>query len=92
MGVGKKHNQAKLSGHKSSITQILFLKEDTILATGSLDTTIIIWDLIAETALYKFKGHKNSITRLGFMTKVNLMLSSSKDGYIRVSFYGCRLY
>ena len=56
--------KAKLSGHKSSITQIIFMKQDTLLASGSLDTTIIIWDLISEMALFKFKGHKNSITNI----------------------------
>lgn len=34
------------------------------LASGSKDTDIIIWDLLAETSLFKLRGHKDQITAL----------------------------
>ena len=53
------------------------------MASGSMDTSIIIWDLIAETAMFKFKGHKNQITQLSSLTSSTL-ISSSKDGSLRI--------
>ena len=37
------------------------------LASGSQDTDIVMWDLVAETGLYKLRGHKNQITGLHFL-------------------------
>ena len=37
------------------------------LASGSQDTDIVIWDLVAEAGLYKLRGHKNQITGLHFL-------------------------
>jgi U3 small nucleolar RNA-associated protein 12 len=37
------------------------------LASGSKDTDIIVWDLIAEVGLYKLRGHKDQITSIHFL-------------------------
>ena len=73
----------RVSGHKSAVVSIVFLKEGTVMASGSLDTSIIIWDLIAEVAMFKFKGHKNQITQLKSLTFQSL-ISSSKDGSLSI--------
>ncbi|KAK6352265.1 hypothetical protein TWF730_009096 [Orbilia blumenaviensis] len=55
------------NGHKSGITTLCFDASGTRLASGSRDTDIIVWDLIAEVGLYKLKGHKDQITGLEFL-------------------------
>ncbi|KAF3221062.1 hypothetical protein TWF191_007269 [Orbilia oligospora] len=55
------------NGHKSAITTLSFDASGTRLASGSRDTDIIIWDLIAEVGLFKLKGHKDQITGLEFL-------------------------
>ncbi|KAI9888684.1 MAG: hypothetical protein M1814_006540 [Vezdaea aestivalis] len=55
------------NGHRSATTQLVFDKEGVRLASGSKDTDIIIWDLVAETGLYKLRGHKDQITGLSFV-------------------------
>jgi U3 small nucleolar RNA-associated protein 12 len=42
-----------LNGHRKSVTAMCFDKSGSRLASGSQDTDIIIWDVIAETGLYR---------------------------------------
>lgn len=79
----------QFSLHKSAITSLEFNKN--ILASGSKDTNILIWDLIAETVLYKLSGHKDSIYKLSFFClkfqnydEVDVLLSASKDNTIKL--------
>ena len=44
---------ASLDGHKNAITCIRFNNDDTKLFTSGNDKSIIIWDLITETSLFK---------------------------------------
>ncbi len=37
------------------------------MASGSKDTDVIIWDLVAEVGLFKLRGHKDQITGLEFL-------------------------
>ena len=37
------------------------------LASGSKDTDIIVWDLVAETGLFRLRGHKDQITGLEYL-------------------------
>lgn len=55
------------NGHKSAITQLAFDKSGVRLASGSRDTDIIVWDLVAEVGQYKLRGHKDQITGLKFV-------------------------
>ena len=55
------------NGHKSAITALAFDKDGVRLASGSKDTDIIIWDLVAEIGLFKLRGHKGQITNLEFL-------------------------
>jgi WD40 repeat protein len=42
-----------LNGHRSPITVLRFNAEGNLLISGSKDTTIVVWDVVAETGLYK---------------------------------------
>ena len=55
------------NGHKSAITQLAFDKSGVRLASGSKDTDIIIWDLVAEVGQFKLRGHKDQVTGLYFV-------------------------
>jgi U3 small nucleolar RNA-associated protein 12 len=55
------------NGHKSAITQLAFDKSGVRLASGSRDTDVIIWDLVAEVGQYKLRGHKDQVTGLYFV-------------------------
>lgn len=55
------------NGHKSAITILAFDKSGVRLASGSKDTDVIIWDLVAEVGQYKLRGHKDQVTGLHFV-------------------------
>ena len=55
------------NGHRSGITTLAFDKSGVRLASGSQDTDIIVWDLVAEVGLFKLRGHKNQVTGLQFI-------------------------
>ena len=51
--------------HKSAVSCMVFSGEGTTqLISGSADTYIIIYDLVASTAEFKLMGHAESITQL----------------------------
>lgn len=67
------------------------------LASGSRDTDIILWDLVAEVGLFKLRGHTDQITSLhfvfpstemlnaaGFNDHAGFLLTTSKDSLIKV--------
>ncbi|KAH7162860.1 WD40-repeat-containing domain protein [Dactylonectria estremocensis] len=55
------------NGHKSAITKLCFDKSGVRLASGSKDTDIIVWDLVAEVGQFKLRGHKDQVTGLEFV-------------------------
>lgn len=55
------------NGHRSAISLLSFDKSGVRLASGSKDTDIIIWDLVAEVGLFRLRGHKDQITGLEFL-------------------------
>ncbi|CDS10194.1 hypothetical protein LRAMOSA02870 [Lichtheimia ramosa] len=70
-----------LSGHRGAVTALTFDQDGTRLASGSRDTDIIVWDVVAETGLYRLKGHKEQITCLKFLSG-RRDESTASDGYI----------
>jgi U3 small nucleolar RNA-associated protein 12 len=62
------------------------------MASGSADTYIVIYDLIADTACFKLLGHNEQITNLASFINLNpirgneetLLISSSKDGLLKI--------
>lgn len=55
------------NGHRSAITHLSFDRTGVRLASGSTDTDVIVWDLVAESGLFKLRGHKGQITGLHFV-------------------------
>lgn len=68
-----------LTGHRAPITVVVTHPIFSIVASGSEDTTIRIWD--HETGQYErtLKGHTGSITGLSFDKKGTLLASCSTD-------------
>ena len=45
---------ATFNGHKKAITALAFDETGTRLASGSQDTDLILWDVVAETGLFRY--------------------------------------
>ena len=70
------------NGHRSSITTLAFDESGVRLASGSQDTDIIVWDLVAEVGLFKLRGHRNQITALHFLRCNRVTSNDASDGEV----------
>ncbi|KAI1436335.1 WD domain-containing protein [Xylaria sp. CBS 124048] len=68
------------NGHRSAITTLAFDRSGVRLASGSKDTNVIVWDLVAEVGQYKLRGHKDQITGLQFIEPQEEIPEEDGDG------------
>ena len=50
-----------LSGHEFAVTSVAFVPEQEQVISGSLDTTVRVWDLENGAELYRFSGHSDAV-------------------------------
>ena len=55
------------NSHRSAVTHLVFDRSGVRLASGSKDTDLMVWDLVAESAIVRLRGHTDQITGLQFM-------------------------
>lgn len=53
--------EATLNGHKSAVTALRYNHNGSILASGSKDCDIILWDVVAEAGLFRLRGHRDQV-------------------------------
>ncbi|CAJ1952544.1 unnamed protein product [Cylindrotheca closterium] len=79
-----------LNGHSGSpVRSIAFdTKDASRLASGSSDGAVVLWDVIAESGLYRLLGHKGGITDMNFAkiepSSLDMLITSSLDGLVKV--------
>lgn len=81
--------KAVLTGHTNGLTCAQFSPDGRRLATGSIDTTVILWDVAkalggdasARTAL---KGHKGIVRCVAWSADGSRLVSSGEDGLVNV--------
>jgi WD40 repeat protein len=71
---------ATLQGHRGAIQCSSFANKTFI--TGSVDTTIKIWDLQTKSCLHTLQGHTQPL--LGLVHRDNMLASCAGDGTIRI--------
>lgn len=72
-----------LNGHSPHPVTAICLNGTTRLASGGSDGTVIVWDLIAESGLFRLLGHQRAVSQLHFLSEHQL-LSCSLDGLVKV--------
>ncbi|KAF0691804.1 Aste57867_17075 [Aphanomyces stellatus] len=75
--------EVTLDGHKNSVESLVYGDNGALLASGSRDTDIIVWDVVSQSGLYRLRGHKDAVTALTFLAK-NKLVSTSKDTLMKV--------
>ncbi|KAB8238710.1 WD40-repeat-containing domain protein [Aspergillus alliaceus] len=68
-----------LTGHSDQVTFVTFSPDGLILASGSADTTLILWDVKAGKELQTLTGHSNKITSIAFSPDILMLASGSAD-------------
>ncbi|EIE23680.1 beach-domain-containing protein [Coccomyxa subellipsoidea C-169] len=70
--------------HKDIVTCIEAGSDGCTLATGSKDTTVIVWDIVAlplrQTPRHVLHGHEDAVTCLTLAPDLDLIVSAAADG------------
>lgn len=72
----------KLSGHLSKCSCIT--KSLKLVASGSLDTNVKVWDPKTKACLTTFKGHSEEITCVDISPDSMTIVSGSMDGTVKL--------
>ena len=80
-----KSDKERRDGHTGVVTALLPLPKLQFLASASLDTKIILWDLLENVPKREYKGfHKKGIVALDFSESLILLISGGFDHEIYV--------
>ena len=75
---------ATLDGHEGWVAAVAFSPDGTILATGSHDQTIKLWDAATGRELATLRGHTGNVYTVAFSPDGSLLASGSLDGTVRL--------
>ncbi len=73
-----------LRGHVGTVRSVSFSPDGKLIASGSEDKTVKIWDVATGTILRSIRGHGNSVTSVFFSPDSKFVISSSKDKTVRI--------
>lgn len=73
-----------LKGHKGDVAGLSFCNEGKILASGSADNTVKLWDVAEGSLLKAFAGHTSDVRSLAFSSDGKILASSSNDATVKL--------
>ena len=76
--------KATLEGHTDNVWSVAFSPNGKMLASGSWDQTVRLWDIETEQLLYTLTGHTSDIVSVAFSPDGQTLASGSWDGTIRL--------
>ena len=71
-------------GHKRGVWTVRFSRTERILATGSGDKTVKLWNMDDFSCVKTFEGHTNSVLRVDFVNAGMQLVSSASDGLVKL--------
>ncbi|MGB3208709.1 MAG: WD40 repeat domain-containing serine/threonine-protein kinase [Crinalium sp.] len=78
---------ATLTGHSglfATVNTVAISPDGKLVASGSDDQTIVIWDLVTKKQVACLRGHKKSVRTIAFSLTDKLLVSGSSDRTIKL--------
>ena len=73
-----------MEGHNNDVNSVAFNPNGTLLASGSRDNTIKLWNLETKTEIATLEGHNGSVNSVAFNPNKAKLISGSDDGTIKL--------
>ena len=73
-----------LNGHEHYVRSVAFSPDGKILASGSFDTTIKLWNVATKKEITTLTGHLDKVTSVAFSPNGKILASGSSDKTIKL--------
>jgi len=72
------------TGHSGQVLSLAFTSDNKLLASGSVDKTIVLWDPATGNQLRALKGHTGTVGSIAFSPDDKQLASGSADNTIKI--------
>jgi WD40 repeat protein len=82
--VAQKPELSVQTGHAGQVLSIAFTSDSKLMASGSVDKTIVLWDPATGSQLRALKGHTGTVGSVAFSPDDKQLASGSADNSIKI--------
>ena len=82
--MGQRPELSVQTGHSRQVLSLAFTSDSKLLASGSVDKTIVLWDPVTGNQLRALKGHTGTVGSIAFSPDDKQLASGSADNTIKL--------